>query len=191
MSLFKTRRTIKPAFMDASREVPLALLDTILEDAHWAPTHGLTQPWRFHVFHGRRKLLDLSEGLQAVFCASVPAEQQDEGTLNKLAQYPAGSAAAVALLVHVPAKSRIPEWEEVAAVCCAAQNLMLSAHTQGLAAFWSTTPTTTKPEFIRWLGAEPELHRSLGVIYLGWPKDGAREKLSSTRVPLAERIIWH
>jgi len=177
--------------MDTTREVPLALIDQVLEDAHWAPTHGLTQPWRFHVFHGRSKLLELSEGLQAVFRATVPAERQDEGTLGKLAQYPAGSAAAVALLVHLPTKSRIPEWEEVAATCCAAQNLMLSAHTQGLGSFWSTTPVTTLPEFVRWLGAEPERHRSLGIIYLGWPKEGTREGLRSTRVPLAERITWH
>jgi len=177
--------------MDATREVPLALIDGILEDAHWAPTHGLTQPWRFHVFHGRRKLLELSEGLQAVFRASVPAEQQDQATLDKLFAYPAGSAVAVALLVHVPAKSRIPEWEEVAAVCCAAQNLMLSAHAQGLGSFWSTTTATILPEFVRWLSADPEEYRSLGVLYLGWPKQGAREQLRSTRVPLAERTIWH
>jgi len=177
--------------MDTTREVPLALLDQVLEDAHWAPTHGLTQPWRFHVFHGRSKLLDLSEGLQAVFRATVPTEQQDQATLDKLFAYPAGSAAAVALLVHVPAKSRMPEWEEVAAVCCAAQNLMLSAHTQGLGSFWSTTTATILPEFVRWLGADPEEYRSLGIVYLGWPKDGAHEQLRSTRVPLAERVTWH
>jgi len=191
MSLFKTRRTIKPAFMDTTREVPLALIDEILEDAHWAPTHGLTQPWRFHVFHGRRKLLDLSEGLQTVFRAAVPTEKQDQGTLDKLAQYPAGSAAAVALLAHVPPAGRIPGWEEVAAVCCAAQNLMLSAHEKGLGSFWSTTTATILPEFVRWLGAAPEEYRALGIVYLGWPKDGAREQLRSTRLPLAERTIWH
>jgi len=191
MSLFKTRRTIKPAFIDPSREVPLSLLDEILEDAHWAPTHGLTQPWRFHLFHGRRKLLDLSDGLQAAFRAAVPAERQDQATLDKLIQYPAGSAAAVALLVHLPAKSRIPEWEEVAAACCAAQNLMLSAHAQGLGSFWSTTTATILPEFVRWLGVAPEAYRSLGIIYLGWPKAGAAAQLRSTRVPLAERTIWH
>jgi len=177
--------------MDTTREVPLALLDQVLEDAHWAPTHGLTQPWRFHVFHGRRKLLELGDGLQSVFRAMVPAERQDEGTLTKLAQYPEGSAAAVALLVHVPPAGRIPEWEEVAATCCAAQNLMLSAHEKGLGSFWSTTTATILPEFVRWLGADPARHRSLGILYLGWPKDGAREQLRSTRLPLAERTIWH
>jgi len=191
MSLFKTRRTIKPAFMDTTREVPLSLLDEILEDAHWAPSHGLTQPWRFHVFHGRRKLLDLSEGLQAAFRAGVPADQHDQATLDKLIQYPAGSAVAVALLAHVPPAGRIPEWEEVAAVCCAAQNLMLSAHAQGLGSFWSSTTATLLPEFVRWLGADPSRERALGIVYLGWPKEGASEKLRSTRVPLAERTTWH
>ncbi|HEY5893074.1 MAG TPA: nitroreductase family protein [Chthoniobacterales bacterium] len=49
---YRTRRTIKPNQMDSSRDVPHELLLEILEDAHWAPTHGLTQPWRFHVFLG-------------------------------------------------------------------------------------------------------------------------------------------
>ena len=47
---YRTRRTIKPVLMDSSREIAHKLLVEILEDAHWAPTHGLTQPWRFHVF---------------------------------------------------------------------------------------------------------------------------------------------
>jgi len=189
-SLFSTRRTVKPAFIETSREVPLALLDQVLEDAHWAPTHGLTQPWRFHVFRGRSALGDLSEGLQRVFRETTPAEKQDEGTRDKLRTYPGQSAAAVALLAYVPQASRIPEWEEVAATCCAAQNLMLSASEHGLGSFWSTTTVCIAPEFVRWLGADPQTHRSLGIIYLGWPKPDAKLPPAS-RVPLAERIIWH
>ncbi|KXU34152.1 hypothetical protein AXK11_08910 [Cephaloticoccus primus] len=189
-SLFKTRRTVKPAFMDTTRELPLELLDQVLEDGHWAPTHGLTQPWRFHVFHGRAKLVELSEALQSIFRATVPVEAQDQGTRDKLIAYPQQSAAAIALLAHAPTASRIPEWEEVAATCCAAQNLMLSAHSHGLGSFWSTTPICTTPEFVRWLGADPESDRALGVVYLGWPKPAAKLP-AAPRVPLAERTTWH
>src|SRR5580658_7591139 len=36
---YRTRRTTKPASMDAGREVAHELLLEILGDAHWAPTH--------------------------------------------------------------------------------------------------------------------------------------------------------
>ncbi len=46
------RRTWKPENMDPQREVPQALLDAMFENANWAPTHGLTEPWRFRVYRG-------------------------------------------------------------------------------------------------------------------------------------------
>ena len=57
--LIRNRRTIKPAAM-ADEELPVDLLETLLENANWAPTHGLTEPWRFKVFRGaaRARLAD-------------------------------------------------------------------------------------------------------------------------------------
>ena len=62
---YRCRRTIKPAQMDSSRAIPRELLLELLEDANWAPTHGLTQPWRFHVFTGggRDRLADMLQYL--------------------------------------------------------------------------------------------------------------------------------
>jgi nitroreductase len=45
MSLFRTRRSLKPLAMDPARPLPREVLLELLEDAHWAPTHGLNQPW--------------------------------------------------------------------------------------------------------------------------------------------------
>ena len=36
---YRTRRTVKPDYMDRSREIARDLLLEILEDAHWAPSH--------------------------------------------------------------------------------------------------------------------------------------------------------
>ncbi|MFT5411314.1 MAG: nitroreductase, partial [Verrucomicrobiales bacterium] len=48
----RSRRTWKPENMNPQREVPQALLDTLFENANWAPTHGLTEPWRFKIYRG-------------------------------------------------------------------------------------------------------------------------------------------
>jgi nitroreductase len=68
---YRTRRTIKPASMDTSRVVAHELLLEILEDALWAPTHGLTQPWRFHVFVGDGRIR-LADALQSLYDETTP-----------------------------------------------------------------------------------------------------------------------
>jgi hypothetical protein len=44
-ALIRQRRSLKPAAMDAARPIDRAVLMTLLENATWAPTHGLTEPW--------------------------------------------------------------------------------------------------------------------------------------------------
>ena len=48
MGLIKARRSVKPKDMNR-REVAKADIEAMLEAANWAPTHGLTEPWRFVV----------------------------------------------------------------------------------------------------------------------------------------------
>jgi nitroreductase len=78
--------------------------------------------------------------------------------------------------------------DELAATCCAVQNLMLSAHQRGLGSFWSTPPVAVSPEFAAWLGLGAG-HRSLGLVYLGYPVAGVSPV--SARLPLAERVVFH
>ena len=189
MSIFRTRRTIKPIAMDPSREIPRALLEELLEDAIWAPTHGLTQPWRFHIFDTKESRDRLAEALVGIYEATTPEGQWDSGKRAKLDGGPRRAPMVIALLARVVPGGKIQEWEEIAAVSCAAQNLVLSAQEKGLGSFWSSPPAACSPEFASWLGADPN-DRPLGLIYLGWPLPDAPVPVSS-RVPLAERVVWH
>ena len=189
MSLFRSRRSLKPAAMDPARELSRELLTELLTDAHWAPTHGLTQPWRFHVFATPSARERLAAGLQTIYDAITPAAKQDPAKRAKLAASPRSAPVVVALLAHVPPGGKIPEWEEIAATSCAAQNLLLSAHTHGVASYWSSPPAATSPEFVRWLGRD-ETHRAMGLIYLGYPSPSAAVP-TSARLPLSERVTWH
>src|SRR5687767_12071401 len=50
--LIRTRRSLKPEKFIKGKIVPDEVIHQILENARWAPTHGLTQPWEFVVFSG-------------------------------------------------------------------------------------------------------------------------------------------
>jgi nitroreductase len=184
---YRTRRTIKPHQMDRTRDVPAELLREILEDAHWAPTHGMTQPWRFHVFTGpaRERLAD---GLQALYDRLTPAEGRKEDKWEKLRTNALAAPVAIAVAARVEPGGKITEIEEIAATCCAVENLLLSAHQRGLGSFWASPPVSYSGAFVEWLGLDAN-HRALGLIYLGYPAPGT--KAVSSRVPLSERVVFH
>ena len=59
--VIRNRRSIYPKnFSD--RKVHKEMIEAMLENARWAPTHGLTQPWSFTVFmdEGLIKLADFN-----------------------------------------------------------------------------------------------------------------------------------
>jgi nitroreductase len=184
---YRTRRTIKPAQMDGGRAVTRAVLVEILEDAHWAPTHGLTQPWRFHVHtgEGRRRLAD---ALQALYDQTTPAAEVRPEKRAKLRDGPLQAPVVIAVAARTESGGKITAVDELCAAACAVQNLLLSAHQRGLGSFWSTAPVSCSREFTTWLGLD-STHISLGVVYLGYPREGTAAQ--SSRVPLAERVSFH
>ena len=89
--LIEFRRTVKP--IDATgqpnyseRSVSSETIQQILSNANWAPTHGLTEPWRFTVYQGNA-LTDLAELLRRAYTEHTPAEMFKEGKREKMASY--------------------------------------------------------------------------------------------------------
>lgn len=188
MSIYRTRRTVKPAAMDAHREVPPEVLLEILEDAHAAPTHGLTQPWRFHVFTGEARAR-LAESLPEIYDRVTPATARNDEKRAKLATQPRLAPVVLVVAARVEPDGRIPESEEIAATACAVQNLMLSAHEKGIGSFWSTPPVVVSEAFAAWLGLD-STHRMMGLVYLGYPQAG-KLPAPTPRKPLAAHVVFH
>jgi nitroreductase len=173
--------------MDGSRQVAHELLVEILEDAHWAPTHGLTQPWRFDVFtdKGRARLAD---ALQSLYDQTTPKAEFRPEKRSKLRDGLLQAPVCIAVSALTESGGKISKLDEICATACAVQNLMLSAHQRGVGSFWSTPPVACREEFTTWVGFDSR-YISLGLVYLGYPKDGVAPE--SNRVPLKERVIFH
>jgi len=160
--IVKTRRATPPKFL-AKTEVSKEVIDMLLENANWAPTHKNTEPWRFKIFRGeaKQKLADAIYELLINNSANAPVNlQKAEKFTSGLKHVPV----AIAIILERDAAARIPEWEEVAAVSMAVQNMWLTATASGLGAFWST------PEFMPMLSGLLHLkagQKLLGFFYVG------------------------
>lgn len=187
-ALLRHRRSIKPVDLDRTREVERDLLTQILEDATWAPNHGLTEPWKFHVFTGEARQ-QLATQMQQAYRETTPPAEFREDKLQKMGENPLLSQVVIACVMERNGGVKIPEIEEIEAVACALQNLQLSATAAGLGCYWSSPPVVNAPGFRSWLGIREE-DRCLGLIYLGWPKPGLNWP-RSVRKPVESKIAWH
>ena len=82
-----------------------------------------------------------------------------------------------------PAQS-IPEWEEIAAVSCAVQNMWLSATALGIGAYWSSPKSIHAAQDLLDL---KDGEQCLGFFYMGNYK-GA--DLPGKRSPLETKVSW-
>ena len=185
--IIRTRRSIKPFDLDSSREVDRSLLLPLLENANWAPTHGMTEPWRFHVFAGDGRK-HLSVAMQDAYRSTTPPAEFREEKLRKMSENPLLAPVVIALVMARRGGAKIPEAEEMLATACAAQNFLLSVHAAGLAGYWSSPPLLGTREFAGFLGLGPE-DCCLGLLYVGWPKNPVPP--AGSRGAVSDKIVWH
>lgn len=186
-ALIRHRRSIKPVDMDAAHSVDKALLTQVLEDATWAPNHGMTEPWKFVVYQGSARQR-LAEAMQRVYRETTPPQEFREDKMKKMGENPLLSPVVIACVMERRGGAKIPEIEEVEAVACALQNLQLSATAAGLGCYWSSPPLLETRLFADWLELGTE-DRCVGLIYLGWPRPGLKWP-ESRRLPVESKTKW-
>ena len=183
--VIKNRRTIYPEFY-SSRKVHKEIVEKILNNAIWAPTHGKTQPWRFKVYMDDAKI-KLGENLAAIYKNTTPSEKFIEAKFNKLIARPSLSSVAIAVCMTKDPTNKIIEMEEVEAVACAIQNMHLTATAYGIGGFWSTPKIIYSSEMNEFLKIAPS-DKCLGIFYLGYP---ANEWPRGQRKPIEYLTEWH
>jgi len=164
--VIRNRRTIYPE-MYSSRKVHKEIIEDLLNNAIWAPTHGNTQPWRFKVFmnEGLNKLSEFQSNLYTKFNVG---ENFEELKFNKLKNRPLKASAVIAVCMKRDENRKILEIEEVEAVSCAVQNMHLTCTAYGIGGFWATPKLIYTQETNEFLNIKEE-DKCLGFFYVGYP----------------------
>ncbi len=184
--IIQNRRTIKPPFM-SPEEVSEADLTAILENANWAPSHALTEPWRFRIFRGAGRAR-LANALAEHYETALPKEKQKPGKADKLREMPLLAPVVVLVWMERQKMEKIAEVEEIEAVACSVQNMHLTATSRGLGAFWSTPPVLYTEAWNEWMqiGAKD---RCLGIFYIGHPAN-TESWPKGRRRPIDSKVEW-
>lgn len=184
--MVRRRRSIKPAEM-SDEAVDTAILGNILENANWAPTHGMTEPWRFKVYEGdgREKLV---AGLQEIYTKTTPKKDFRQDKHDGFRDKVMGAPVVLCICMKRQQIEKIPEVEEIAAVACAVQNIHLTASAIGMAGYWSSPALVYTDEMREFLGLGDK-DRCLGLFYLGWPADKETWPVGK-RGPIQDKLEW-
>jgi nitroreductase len=182
--LIHYRRSILPNLYTGEKVSDEIILQ-MLDNANMAPTHKLTEPWRFVVF--KEAGLDKLGEFQAELYKKVSQLAGDfqEDKYENLRNKPGTASHVIAVGMKRDEKERLPEVEEIEAVACAVQNMYLTAAAYGIGCYWGSGGITYMKEAKPFFGLG-EKDRLLGFFYVGVPKKWPKGK----RKPIRDKIIW-
>ena len=175
--IIRNRKTIYPTqFSD--KEIPESVINEILENAIHAPTHRMTQPWFFKIYKGK------SKDVLCEIIDKIDNEKYSPMKINKFIEKVRLSDTVISVCMTRDESNRVPEWEEVAAVSMAVQNIWLSCYVNNIGSYWSTP--ALKDEYAKHAKLN-ENQKSLGFFFMGCYEHTELPKL---RDELDNKVEW-
>jgi nitroreductase len=159
----KNRKSVFPQFF-TDQPVDEDAIKALLEAANMAPSHKKTEPWRFRVYTGAGRA-KLSQTVKEVYEAARAPEVRNPKVAPKFAKKFDQAPVVIAVFLHRDLEECVPEWEEVAAVACAVENMWVSLDQYDLGGYWSS-PGFLCDGYGQWPDAADN-ERCLGIFYLG------------------------
>ncbi len=158
--IIEQRRSIFPKDYSGT-EISQEILDEILHSATLAPNHKRTKPWRFKTFRGEEKA-KLALEMQSIYKSTQPETLFLEKKYNDIGFKINKADTVVSIVVNF--SGMVPEWEEIAAVSMAVQNMYLTCTANNIGCYWSS------PKIVDHLKESliiEENQKCLGFLYMG------------------------
>ena len=179
--IIKKRRSIFPDSY-IKKEIPTEVIEQLLDSANYAPTHKLTQPWRFVVIRKEAKVR-LGVTLGQLYKEKVGTGSFLQKKYDSFAQKTQQADCILAINIQFH-PDKVPNWEEIAAVACAVQNIALTAESLNIGGYWSSPPLIE--DLDEFLGLA-ENEKCFGLFYMGYHEEEAR---TANRTPMTNKIKW-
>jgi nitroreductase len=170
----------------SGKQVDDRIVKQMLENANWAPTHKLTEPWRFIVYTGEG-LKKLAQQQAEVYKKVTTADQSfKEDRYQNLLTKPMLSSHIIVVGMKRDEKKSLPEIEEIGAVFCAVENMYLTAAANGVGCYLSTGGVTYFEEAKEAFGLAKE-DILIGFFHIGMPKEDLPD---GRRKPVESKVQW-
>jgi nitroreductase len=180
----------KSTFVNGLKEgskIDDSVVEQLLENASWAPSHGLVQAWYFKVFAGGG-VKTFFNTQQKIYKLITPPDKFFDFKYNAYNDKWKRVSHVVAIIAKRDPFKRFPKQEDLASVACAAENIYLSLKAFGVAGYISTGETCYSQhmrDFLK-LGEEDE---PIGFFILGETAESVAGP-TRTRVPASEKTEW-
>lgn len=171
-----SRRSAKK--LDPEKKPPKETIEKIIEAGTWAPTHHLTEPWRFVVIAGeeRKKLGD----------ALARVLNESEAKLDAERKKPLRAPVIIALISAPKQEPNVIPQEEMVSCGAALQNILLAIHSMGLGSMIKTGKSSYSAP-VREYFKMSENESLVAMVYLGYPVEALP---SGKRLPFASKTEW-
>jgi nitroreductase len=190
MTIDKWIKERRSTFLNGLKEggrIDDSIIEALLENATWAPSHGLVQPWHFKIFTDRG-LERFYLRQQEIYKNTTPKEKFNELKYSKFPEKAKKVSHVIAILVKRDPRRRFPKQEDLVAAACATQNMYLSLKAYDVAGYLSTGDVCYQQAMRDFLGLEEE-DECIGFLTLGIADESAKPR-SSKRIPASEKTEW-
>ena len=183
-------RNRKSTFVNGLKEgskIDDAVIEKLLENASWAPSHGLVQAWHFKVF-AEEAVERFFSVQQKIYKEITPAEKYMDFKYDAYAEKHKRVSHIVAVIAQRDPYKRFPKQEDMASVACAVENMYLSLEAYDVAGYLSTGEicySQQMRDFLE-LGADDE---PIGFFILG-EADESFQRPPRMRIPAAQKTEW-
>ncbi|WP_459212333.1 nitroreductase family protein [Aquimarina rhabdastrellae] len=182
-ALIRNRKTVyADSYID--KEIPKTLIEELITNALWAPTHKHTEPWRFIVL-GTSHRKAFGKYMLEFYKDKLPINKYPPSRYEGTLQYPK-NATMIAIIMNRSQRIEIPEWEEIAAVSCAVQNLWLSCTAHQIGCYWDSCEAAIA--YGNQLDLKPS-ERCLGIFYMGYYNE-IQTPTKRKRRSLQKKLSW-
>lgn len=170
---------------DFSKKISPEAIVAIVENALWAPTHMHTQPWRFVVLEGKHQQelgMFMADYYREMYTEKQFSKERFEATKSY-----SENATLLAVIFQPNKKAKLPEWEEIAAISCAVQNMWLTCTAMNIGAYWDTSIAIM--EYGKRIPLNED-EKFLGIFFMGYPKEETTI-LKRKRKPLSKKLSFN
>ncbi len=183
----KSRKSTFVNGLKEGSQIDDSVIEKLLENATWAPSHGLVQAWHFKVFAGDgvRRFFSVQ---QQIYKQITPPDKFFDFKYQAYNDKWKRVSHVIAIIAKRDPYKRFPKQEDIVSVACAVENIYLSLKAFEIGGYLSTGDNCYSDQMRDFLKLEEE-DTPIGFFILGEP-DQSFQRPKRTRIAASDKTEW-